>query len=427
MPEMRRPWNHRRLDKREKRTTVLKKRDLFVPCSLDSDENRTPGRLIPAAVDVILAGMIRCFLSFFLASAFAQAGVREDLLTLYPGQTPAAMELRLRTLKNGEDFFRSFGPYFHASVRSDVLSRPPFSAFAGVGSWCAGDPHPENFGALLDPNGRPYFLLNDLDDTGPCPVVADLLRLLTGWSLSRGEVDGTGPLVRAYFAGFRGEPAAMPAPITDFLRAAGQSGLRPKSSWIDARTGLLKDKKESRRAEPSIQGELVQTAARLFAGFRVVDLRERVKFDGGSGGQARYLVLLDRNGARVLVEFKEFARPSTFVYGLAAPEATRRIAIGWTWAQAPVLSSWNSFATVGGKLFFTRPLWDGNLNLSVKDFSGEAQRAIGLYEAWLLGGLHRAAGVDARAMQALESLPAKTWKDVVQSLSERMNAAFRDL
>jgi len=33
-----------------------------------------------------------------------------------------------------------------------------------------GDAHPENFGTLLQKDGTSVFTVNDVDDSGPCPL-----------------------------------------------------------------------------------------------------------------------------------------------------------------------------------------------------------------------------------------------------------------
>lgn len=372
----------------------------------------------------------RLFLLFLCFSPLSvRAGVREDLRHLYPEQSPGVLEGRIAQMENPDDFFRAFGPYFHAAVRGDILTQNPFRAFAGQTTWCAGDAHPENFGILLDLSGRGYFLLNDLDDNGPCPVVADLLRFLTGVALKSQSDVLTEPLLKSYFAGWNGSSVPVPNAIRGLIREGMGKGLVPKSSWIDKKTGMLKaNHKELRTVPPAIQNDITSWLSGLSAELRLLDLRERVKLDGGSGGLVRYLALLGRGRDRVLLEFKQLSRPSTFVYGLAAPDPARRVATGWAWAQGPVRSGWNQFATVGGLSFFTRLVWDGNLNLDLKDFAVNDQAEIALYEAALLGQLHRSAvATESRATNPLEAVPASAWQAAVAQMVVRMQRAFAEL
>src|SRR5688500_5751506 len=97
---------------------------------------------------------------------------REELADLYPEQTPKFLEERIKAADAPFKFLRAFVPYYYRALKDKPADYPAFESLKSFEGWCAGDPHHENFGVMIDAESAAAFTLTDLDDSGPCPLVA---------------------------------------------------------------------------------------------------------------------------------------------------------------------------------------------------------------------------------------------------------------
>src|SRR5215510_4325387 len=134
-------------------------------------------------------------------SAHASAPGFSDVHALYPELSEQAVREKINKASNPFFLYRALVPlYYKMLADGAVQALVPSGAAHG---WCAGDAHPENFGALLQKDGSVVFSLNDMDDAGPCPLWADALRFFTAVKLHDKHID-LDPLLNAYRDGVEG-------------------------------------------------------------------------------------------------------------------------------------------------------------------------------------------------------------------------------
>lgn len=365
----------------------------------------------------------------FLSASFASADVRRTLSSLYPDLPPGVLEQRIANVRTSEEFFRHFVAYFHLAVRQQVFARPEFQDLAKINGWCAGDPHTENFGALIALSGRAFFLMNDKDDAGPCPLTSDVLRMLVSWRFVWDKFP-SGEIVSAYQAGLLGRaPPEVPSYVQSLLKHGERRGLRPDSRWIDLDKMKFRKDDELREVSPSVEEALANgLSIEIRRDWKVLDVRQRFKIGGGSGGRFRYLLLLERRkDEHVLVEYKEITRPATFVYDPPPVPPQQRILDALRWEAQPVVGFWDRVTTIFNRPFFLRPLWDGQNDVVEKDLGRSDIIPVARYEAFLIGDLHRrSAGASALTPRIL-NFDINLWEKAAQILLQAENDAFGEI
>ncbi|MBX3032496.1 MAG: DUF2252 family protein [Bdellovibrionaceae bacterium] len=373
------------------------------------------------------------FFLFILCPLLCQAGVRQDLAALYPEQSSATLEQRIALLNSPNDFFRAFGPYFYLRAKKNLLNVEPWKSLKGHQGWCAGDAHPKNFGVLLSERNQPLYSINDVDDSNPCPVIADVLRFLTGWGLIVGD-DLSTAWLPPYLAGLEGRPLQPPAIVRQLMEKGRERGLAPKSKWVDPKTGAFRPLDELSPVNGPLAVEISQQAQRIAGpGWEILELRERLRMEGGSGGLKRFLILLKgpKNVLKrqpLLLEFKEIApRPATAVLDVPRLDPQARISHAWKWEQGPSVTRWHRFARIAGHLMMSRPLWDGNVDIDVEKMSFSERQGLALYQASLLGWLHRQGAVPADFADDLRQVPTEAWTKSLHLLVREMNAAYTEV
>lgn len=374
----------------------------------------------------------RVFLSILaLIPAVALAGVHRDLQMLYPDQSAQVLELRISNIHSKDDFFRSFIPYFYLRVRENFKNVRDWNDLINEQAWCAGDPHPANFGVLWTPNQSSIFTINDVDDANPCPIFVDVFRFLTGWSLVERDLSMS-QLLNAYFSGLQSaRNPGIPLPLQQMLAKSQQLGPLASKKWLDPK-GKFKDSPELIDVKPTLGAEIRAQASNLGNNqWDVIDLKERLRFEGGSGGLKRFLVLMKRNSLVppqfLLLEMKEISRPGTFPLNVPRLDPRSRILQALQWEQRPALTAWNQGVTLVGRPFHTRLLMDGNLGLKLDSFNKSDRAAIALHEAALLGRLHRTGGASANYLKKVTAVPPEAWEKAVKVLRDDIDDAWKKI
>lgn len=327
-------------------------------------------------------------------------------------------------------FLRSYVDYFYLLVKANRGSLQAVSAADGVPGWCVGDAHPENFGALIQNDGTSLFTMNDIDDSGPCPVVLDLYRLMVSSRLydQNTKLD---KLVQAYAAGLQGQAYEMPSPVADMLAKSRKKGTAPDPKKVSGNRLLRGDNMyELNSGElAQIKTALASMSAALSPRVKMLDAVSTSKVGGGSGGLLRYEVLLDNGGALLHLEFKEEVTPS--IYPVAAgqiPSTPQRVATTIRMDQGPGSSALYSVVTISGKYMFVRPRFDGNVGMSLDKQNDKDNTDIIRCEAYMLGKIHarsvKNAGSWARQVQAL---PSSAWESDAALMTAQFSLKFSQL
>jgi hypothetical protein len=201
------------------------------------------------------------------------------------------------------DFIGGSDSAFHADLATLPAKRLP-----GKEVLCHGDPKLDNFGwTLVD--GAGVFSDNDFDDSGYCPVAADILRFIVATDLWFGDPDLDSAAIDAYVATVDDKDNAVTVDPSD------------EPAWADARAKKLA--KETSGDLIVLGGEVQAATADEIAAVdqlvddwrfppTILDVTRDVHSDGGSAGLRRFWALTeDYDGTRTIIELKELTIPGT--------------------------------------------------------------------------------------------------------------------
>ena len=241
-----------------------------------------------------------------------------------------------------------------------------------------GDLHPKNFGTIAPLEGDPKVHVNDPDDGGPGPYVADLLRYLVAvniFALGKPEqaIDYQ-VVIASYLKGLRAHSHDMSQYTVALLQKAKEEDPR------DVRGKFVKGKKKKKPQFKMKEFDGIETLSltseemtqvgteleRLHGtNFRITHSLKYQRLKGGSGGLWRYEVLIrNTNGSVSWIEFKELShrqgsiRASWIEWEKIQPrESTlRRIRyqVNVLLGQGEEFLGNYGFATIGEKEFLVR-------------------------------------------------------------------------
>jgi uncharacterized protein (DUF2252 family) len=338
-------------------------------------------------------------------------------------------QTKLDAAKDSFHFLRSYVDYFYLLVKANRASLQAVSAADNATGWCVGDAHPENFGALLLKDGSSVFTMNDIDDSGPCPVVLDLYRLMSSARLYDPDIK-PGELAQAYAAGLRGQAYDVPATVADMLVKSRNKGTAPDPKKISGNR-LVRD--GNMRELGSVELAQLETALKSVSGLspqaQLLDAVSTSKLGGGSGGLLRYEVLLNNYGALLHLELKEEVVPS--IYPVAAgqiPATQQRVETTLRMTQGAEVSPFYGTAVVSGKYMLSRPRFSGNVGVNLDKQSVKDNEAIIRYEAYVLGSIHSRSVQDAAGLAGrVENIPSSAWENDVSLMTDQFNLKFSQL
>ena len=294
---------------------------------------------------------------------------------------------KLIAANNSFHFLRSFVDLFYLSYVENQAKFPIISSLKSETGWCVGDAHAENFGVLLQDNGTPLFTMNDVDDSGPCPVTLDLFRLLVSTRLYDPSID-LEKLVHAYARGLKGEQFEMPLAIKEMMTKAERKGeglsKKKESKGHLKRTPLMENVNPTERTQ--ILAAL--SHMRLSPGYEVLDMVSTSKVGGGSGGLLRYEVLLMNGDQHLQIEFKEEVKASIYPVAPNLPNTKTRIEKTLFFNQGAGASRFYTVTKINEKDMFVRPRFSGNIGVSLKNQDADQNAEIIKYEAYTLGQIH---------------------------------------
>ncbi|NUN04271.1 MAG: DUF2252 family protein [Bdellovibrio sp.] len=198
-------------------------------------------------------------------------------------------------------FFRSFVNAYYGDITTQLESKDL--------TLCFGDPHPENFGFLEFPSG-PRFVFNDLDDSGYCPLRADVLRYFVAVALTYDDSDLLEDLVSEYIQVLNDQKKAASLdknlfPNLEKKRNKLLKKLTQGNEFLESQELLKIPASLKRKMLSDFKSEPV------FSGVSFLDVAEVIHSGGGSGGLKRYLVLIENLHGKELIELKELTEPGT--------------------------------------------------------------------------------------------------------------------
>ncbi|MBC7537450.1 MAG: DUF2252 family protein [Bacteriovorax sp.] len=314
-------------------------------------------------------------------------------------------------------FLRSFVGYYYGLLSKNSAILNISTKTSRTPGWCVGDSHAENYGILIQENLSVMFTMNDLDDSGPCPVAYDFLRILVSSRLYLPSIN-IDDIVKSYKDGLAGNKINTPSSIISLSKDAIKKGTDINSSKLDG--NKLKRNKDSSEVDSTLKQTIVARLESTFSNekLKVLDIIATSKVGGGSGGLQRYEVLIKNNeNSIILLELKELVEPSIAVVKTAIiPDQSSRIKKGLQFTQGNGFSHYYNVFIVGGKSMLLRPKFAGNLGITLADSNSNDNQEIILFEAYVLGRIHAGSVNTKNYLADLENMKKSDWESDVDSL-----------
>ncbi|MBP9681234.1 MAG: DUF2252 family protein [Bacteriovorax sp.] len=325
-------------------------------------------------------------------------------------------------------FLRSFVDYYYYLIAGNPQAFNLTEKMGVITGWCVGDAHPENFGILLLENRQAIFTMNDMDDSGPCPVAHDLLRLLVSSRLYSPHIDST-KLISSYKAGLNGKKTLLPDVIKSMTKSSLDAGVEIPGN--DIKKGKLKRKKSMSEVDTITQSQihLLLTSEFKDEGLAVLDIVATQKTAGGSAGLKRYEILITNTKKQLIkLELKELTIPSIApIATTIIPDQISRMKKSLQITQGSSFSHYYRVFSINGKSMLLRPKFGGNIGVSLKDSNMADNELIIEFEAYILGRLHaNSANINA-LNNALLVMTSQMWESDISILSEHFIRKFNEL
>ncbi len=209
-------------------------------------------------------------------------------------------------------FFRAFPQAYWVDVNQIADERLPA---VEVSNMLYGDAHPENFGYLTFKEGT-HFVYNDLDDVDRGNAALDALRYFTATVLESGDKDELDMLICEYCDVMQSLAPAKSPPASLFpdIEALRDEELRyyvKDNRFLTNEDTLLTALRPDDRDRVVISGAVRSSASTWLRTLNILDIVEREKQYGGSGGLRRFWLLATNpeNGREDIVEIKELDEP----------------------------------------------------------------------------------------------------------------------
>lgn len=372
---------------------------------------------LKAKVVTLLAGII---LSSY-SSAFADAAPLKDINYKFD-------QAKINSSEDAFHLMRSFVDYYFKLIAKNPNSLHLLKKTKSYAGWCVGDAHPENFGILLQDNGKALFTMNDMDDSGPCPVILDFFRILVSSRLYMPKID-IHEIIESYLAGLKNKEASLPGPIKSMTLDALKKGHQIAAK--DLQGNALKRKADISEVDPVIKTQITSLLQENYRSedLRVLDVIGTSKVAGGSGGLQRYRVLITNTKQELIqLELKELTTPSIASVATAAiPDQSLRMERALQVSQGQGFSHYYNVFKIQGKSMLLRPKFSGNRGVRLADSSDHDNLQIINFEAYLLGRLHSGIANIKDYRQALDHLSTNHWEEDISAVTAFFNQKFSEL
>lgn len=337
---------------------------------------------------------------------------------------------KLEAADDSFHFLRSFVDYFYLTFKENPQEFLSIQTLTSTSGWCVGDAHPENFGFLIQDDGSTLFTMNDLDDSGPCPLGVDLFRFLVSSKLYNQNID-THAVLDAYVSGLK-KMTTIPSPaFLDLQEKSIKKGKQVDRDKISG-TQIIRDSKSVELSK--VQFDLLtsfildQLKAEFPKNAKVIDAISTSKIGGGSGGMLRYEILVDTSGDLLHLELKEETRPA--IYPIATdpiPETFDRLKESLKVIFGKKRSVFYKPLNFQNRTFLLRPRFSGNRGVKLDKNSFEDNRDFILVEANTLGRIHAESENTKEWIQKIEGINIQDLEFDVKTMLDFLERKFRDL
>lgn len=365
--------------------------------------------------------IIICFCFLFNYSNQAHASKLKDVSYNFDSD-------KVKAAPDSFHFLRSFVDFFYLVFKKNEgdFNLKRISDFQG---WCVGDAHSENFGVLLLENQSPLFTMNDIDDSGPCPVGLDLFRLMVSSRLYDEKIK-LDDLKDAYLAGLKKDGFKVPESILQMISKAQKKGIVPSDKKV-LENKIIRDSQVKELSDGEFAG--IKRALNTYEHvldpkFQILDALSTSKIGGGSGGLLRYEVLIKNGNSNLHLEFKEMVQPSVYPVSENIPSAGQRVNNSILFNQGLGASRLYKVVEINGKSFFIRPRFAGNVGVTLEKQSTSDNREIIQYEAYSLGLIHSRSIHDLnRWIDKVDSLKKSEWESDVSDMVDFFKKKYKSL
>lgn len=354
----------------------------------------------------------------------------EQLHGLYPFLTQGEVREKVRVARSPFEFFRSFVALYY----DVIVTRPELThSFRDVRKekgWCVGDAHPENFGILLNRKAKAVFTVNDWDDTGACPVYADVIRFLTAATIYNSGLD-LSALRASYLRTLAGGEPKLSRPTESLMARSERGGYIISKSELTPQGFLIRP---DQAIELTDAERTTLTSTLTAVGIFVKDAYRVQRRQGGSFGSWRIRVLAQLTGRQALIELKELLPSGLHPITSTDPQVFVRDRINKMLSLLFGNDVPHGVAVVpyDGKYFLMRPRWQTNVSVDLEKFSKKLSSkdlfSILRDQAEVLGALHRRTVENPeRYLAAMTAVEADAWIATAHGLAEELIAIQKDL
>lgn len=333
------------------------------------------------------------FVLLFSSIGFAadKQKIYNDLQMLYPYFTPPVLTSKVAQTTTPSDFLTSFIPYFYLSLKENAHFLGELSVIKNEFGWCVGDAHFGNFGAVINKFGKSKFTINDLDDAGPCPFVADLLKFLLD-----AKFKNAAPLLETlkhYAMGVGNKPYDISDVTLKLLSDADKKGPTIDEEFMISPIKLKRTTLSKELIQKQLD-DLLVILTKTYAGkVSLLDAYSTTKIGGGSHALTRFVTLVkfeNTHGNKLeVLEFKQMVLPGIFPLAMAAiPAVDVRVKQSLNIQQGTDFTPLYSTVKIYGMDMLIRPRWSGNIKHKLKDLPPADLAKITYDMAYTLGKVH---------------------------------------
>ena len=325
-------------------------------------------------------------------------------------------------------FLRSFADYYFKIISKNSGSINLAKKAGTISGWCVGDAHPENFGILIQEDDSNIFTMNDMDDSGPCPVAYDLLRMLVSSKLYMPNIDAN-EIIKSYIDGLTGKNAKIPSAIKSMDKDSSKAGMQISAKKLQG--NAFKRKSSMQEVGTGLKEKITLLLESQYKKekLRVLDVVATSKIGGGSSGLQRYEVLITNSqGQLIHLELKELVEPAIISVATASiPDQVHRIKKTLESHQGIKASRYYNVFNIQGKDMLLRPKFSGNQGITLADSSDKENEEIINFEAFILGRLHGNSINISAYTTALDKMDSKNWEDDINAFTTLFNKKYKEL
>ncbi len=309
-------------------------------------------------------------------------------------------------------FMRAYPGAYHRDLASVPAARIP-----GKEGLCFGDAHPDNFG-FMEIGGRTLFVYNDLDDSGPCPVILDAARYFAVLRLYFDDGDLDRDVLEQYVDTLKDRSRAKT--LDPDLRPdwAKERAKDLEASTLGGRFRLSDALHAPSAGDRADIARLVASDPRL-RGTTLRDVATLERDSGGSGGLTRHWLLVRRGAEETILELKETATAGTELgrHTRSLPRDERLDALTRAFWSTTSRDD-HFYVKLGGATFLVRDRLAKH-GIDLAELGRKERRDVLDAQVSLMAALH------APALEDVKKDDIRSWvKDTSRTLAKRWSRAM---